>query len=154
MKAREMKRPLPWSIIIVSIILSKSFATETIPIGKIVADPQSYQLHVVTLTGTVRNFRMLEEPYYGGEGITCYGAYAFTLEDKTGPLEIIVPGGCGVCVLCGKEKAPAKLSEGEKVRVEVTIQAPGHYAGSGHPINGEDTTVTKGIANKISRHEN
>ena len=105
-----------------------TLASEPLAIRKIIEDPQKYQLHLVTLTGIARSVQTFEEPYSSGGELACYGAYTFMLEDKTGSLEVVVPG------VCGRGKtAPPPVSEGERVRLDAVIQAPGHYGGDGLP---------------------
>ena len=58
-----------------------AFAGETLSIGKILEDPQKYQLHEVSLKGKVKNFRAIEEPFFSG--VICYRAYTFTMEERT-----------------------------------------------------------------------
>ena len=94
-------------------------AEEPVPIRKVLADPGDYHLTKVTLTGTVSQVEPLE-PYPLPSGAVCYGAFTFTLQDATGSLPIAVLGICGTPVY-----RPPTLSDGDRVRVHVHIQAPG-----------------------------
>ena len=117
---------------------SIAFAGEPTPIGNIVANPQSYQLHVVTLTGTVTNIRIFSEDYISNN-IPCHGAYTFTLKDETGTLEILVGG---VCEKINRESV--QVVEGEKIVLEGMINAPGYFGN-------EYLTAPRAIATQITR---
>ena len=133
-----------WILVLIASAFT-AFASETLPIGKILEDPQQYHLHVVTLKGTVSNFQALAEPFLNDEGLKCYGAYTFTLDDGTGSFEVIVRG------VCGKGKTVvSKPANGQNVSFDGLIQAPGHYSGEGLPPGGEDRTTIQAIATKVS----
>lgn len=127
-------------------ITSTLFASEPIPIGTILADPETYHLRIVALRGTVRQVRILEPRDLGD---ACPGAYKFRLEDETGSIEIGVLGLCGKAVV-----KPLEVSDGDKIFVEARVHAPGHYTGEGLPILGEDRTTTQAIATKVWRVTN
>jgi len=133
-----------WILVLIANAFT-TFASETLLIGKILEDPQQYHLHVVTLKGTVSNFQAIAEPFLNDEGLKCYGAYTFTLDDGTGSFEVIVRG------VCGKGKiVVSKPANGQNVSLDGLIQAPGHYSGEGLPPDGEDRTTTQAIATKVT----
>jgi hypothetical protein len=116
-----------WSIAGVSF----SLTGEVISIGTILKNPESYNLRVVTLEGTVRNVKPFEpyfEPYKGPGGV-CYGTYTFTLEDKTGSIEVAHP------TLCGPPIQVPEVPEGDMALIEAQIFGLGQYSewASGFP---------------------
>ncbi|OQW34435.1 MAG: hypothetical protein A4E19_18420 [Nitrospira sp. SG-bin1] len=99
---------------------------EVMPIGKILDNPKAFHLQSVQLEGTVRGVEVLKphEPYQPGD--PCFGAHVFNLDDATGTMRIGVLGhrlNCGSAI--GKEQP--EVHDGDRVRVEVRIQAPGTY---------------------------
>ncbi len=140
----------------ISIALLITFASpvlalsdEPVAIGEIVADPDLYQLKLVTVQGTVRQVKALA-PYVQTSGTTCYGAYTFTLEDDTGAIEIDVLGMCGKPMT----KVPDVI-EGDRVIVQAQILAPRHstpHSGSEtSPPFGRDPQSLQVVAGRISR---
>ncbi len=99
-------------------------AEEPVAIGTILKQPESYNLRVVTLQGTVRNVRPFE-PYFApfaGQGGRCYGAYTFTLEDASGSIEVFHPA------LCAPPIQVPEVPEGDKAMIEAQILGPGQYS--------------------------
>jgi hypothetical protein len=101
-------------------------SSAVMPIGKILENPKAVHLQLVQLEGTVRSIEILKphEPYQPGD--PCFGAYTFNLDDPTGTLRIEVLGhrlNCGTAI--GEERP--EVHDGDRVRVEVRIQAPGTY---------------------------
>ena len=97
------------------LIISSAYAGESVPIGTIVARPESYNVHIVTLQGIARQVEPLG-PYVNSDCGRVYDSYKFMLMDDTGSLEVTVPGPC--------ERPPGTMipvSEGEKVVVEAMI---------------------------------
>jgi hypothetical protein len=132
---------------VVVVAVSLSLAGEVIPIGVILKDPDSYNLRVVTIQGTVQNVKPVE-PYFetfSGKGGFCYGTYTFTLEDETGSIEVAhMP-------LCKKPIVPVpEVSKGEKIIIEAQILAPGLYAERSKGMS-EERKTTQAIVKNISR---
>ena len=114
------------------LILSVTLAAEPVSIGTVVARPQAYNLQIVTLRGVVRGVRTLEPSCYFSKGILCCGAYAFSLEDATGSIELVVPGVCRGSVVV---RLP-EVSDGDSVSVQAQIFPPGPYIGGDLPLGG------------------
>ena len=136
--ARFSARTALLSIALVVAGVSFSLANEVIPIGTILKNPESYNLRVVTLEGTVRDVKPYKpyfQPFRCGVGV-CYGAYTFMLVDEGGSLEVEHP------VLDKKPgvKVP-EVSEGERVIIEAQILAPGRYMEHGKGMTEERKTV-------------
>jgi hypothetical protein len=131
-------------IALVAAGVSLALANEVIPIGTILKEAESYNLHVVTLQGTVRNVKPFEpyfEPFMGTSGI-CYGAYTFTLEDGTGAITL------DHTVLCRTPRVLVpEVSEGEKVIVDAQILAPGRYIEDGKVFSEERQTAQAVVKN-------
>jgi len=129
---------------VVVVAVSLSLAGEVIPIGAILKDPDSYNLRVVTLEGTVRDVKPYE-PYYKPfqcGGSVCYGAYTFTLVDETGSIEVahtILSKKPGV-------KVP-EISEGERAVIEAQILAPGRFIEKSRGITEERKKVQAVVKN-------
>lgn len=137
-----------------SLLVSCSFmgaagalAGDYVSIGAIVADPEPYHAHVVTLRGTVQQVHELD-PYRQPSGTICYGTYLFTLQDDTGSLDVAVLGICGIAIA-----RPPEVSDGDKVIVKAQIQAPGHlgafYGLDGKPHPGANPQGLHAIAKEI-----
>ena len=124
------------------------YADEPIPIRKILENPQNYNLYTVTLKGRVQNLKIIPGPYFS-EGSICFGAYTFTLKDKTGSLQAVVGGVCDR----GEVKAAPEVSDGETILLEAVIQGPGYYVGPGLPTFGENRTTTQAFPTKIWHKE-
>ena len=125
-------------------MLATATAGESIPIGEILKNPESYNLHVVTLEGTVRDVKPYEpyfEPIPCGQGV-CYGTYTFMLVDETGSIEVAHP------VMTKKPvvKVP-EVPEGERAIIEAQILAPGRYMEHGKGITEERKTVQAMVKN-------
>ncbi len=133
-------------VILVAAGVALASAGEIIPIGTILKNPESYNLRVVTLQGTVRNVKPFE-PYFElfGQGGACYGTYTFTLEDETGSIEV------DHTALCKKPTVPVpEVSEGERVIIEAQILAPGPYIEHSKGITQERKT-THAVVKNIRR---
>ena len=123
-------------------------SSDVIPIRKILDNPKAFHLQLVRVEGIVRRVEPLapHDPYQPGH--PCFGAYAFTVEDSSGMLRIEVIGHrtpCGVTI--GEEQPGTR--DGDHVRVEVRIQAPGTYIDkmtSPHPA---EKTSIQAIATQI-----
>jgi hypothetical protein len=130
------------------VFLARADALEAVPIIRIVKDPQTYHLMTVTLEGTVRQVQRLE-PYFLADVFMCYGAYRFLLDDRTGSIEIGVRGMCGTAAMRFPEIIAPDVSEGDRIRVDAEIHAPGGYSGEGFPLFGDVLESVKGIASKL-----
>ena len=130
------------------VFLSRSDGLESVPIIHIVKDPQTYHLMTVTLEGTVRQVQRLD-PYFLADVFMCYGAYRFILDDRTGSIEIGVRGICGTPAMRFPEIIVPDVGEGDRVRVDAEIHAPGGYSGEGFPLFGDVLETVKAIASKF-----
>ncbi|WP_176697995.1 hypothetical protein [Candidatus Nitrospira nitrosa] len=123
---------------------------EVMPIGKVLENPRAIHMQLVQLEGTVRDIESLKphEPYQPGD--PCFGAYTFNLNDPTGTVRIEVLGhrlNCGTAI--GEERP--EVHDGDRVRVEVRIQAPGTYIDRMiSPLPVEKSTL-QAIATRIRR---
>ena len=79
-------------LIVLSTGLSVSLSNDAIPIGAVLAEFSTHQLHDVTLRGAIIDVQELP-PYIGRLG-TVRGACRFFLKDKTGMIEIQVSRNC------------------------------------------------------------
>jgi hypothetical protein len=126
-----------------------ALADEPVPIGRIVADPESYHMRFVTLEGTVQQVHALE-PYRQPSGNICYSTYLFTLQDDTGSIDVAVLGTCGLAVV-----RPPDVSDGDRVAVKAQVQAPGHlgtlYGLDKKPLYGVNLDGLHAIAKEISQ---
>ena len=114
---------------------------EPVPIGEVIADPDTYHIRIVLLQGTVRRVTPLP-PYSPASDTTCYGAYTFTLEDETGAIEISVLGFCGAPVL----RAP-EVREGELILLKAQILSPNRLTS----LSKGEVKKLRAVANEI-RH--
>jgi hypothetical protein len=128
--------------------VSRSDTVESVHIIRIVKDPQAFHLVTVTLEGTVRHVQRLE-PYFLADVFMCYGAYRFILEDRTGSIEIGVRGVCGTPAMRFPEIITPDVSEGDRIRLDAVIHAPGDYSGEGFPLFGDVLDTVKAIASKF-----
>ena len=135
--------------------LTAANANESVPIVRIVKEPQSYHLTTVTLEGTVRHVQNLQ-PYYLADFFMCYGAYRFILDDRTGSIEIGVRGICGTPAMRFPEIIAPQVSDGDRILLDAEIHAPGGYDGQGFPLFGDTLEAVKAIASKfhrVARHD-
>jgi hypothetical protein len=120
------------------------FADGPVEIGAILKDPDSYNLRVVTLEGTVRDVKPYEpyyEPFRCGSGV-CYGAYTFTLVDETGSIEVAHT----MLVRKPGVKVP-EVKDGERVVIEAQILAPGRFIEGSRGITEERKKVQAVVKN-------
>lgn len=126
---------------------SVSLANEPVDIREILDAPSIYHLRQVTLRGTVRQVDPID-PYTLQSGTNCYGAYLFTLEESDASISVAVLGICGVPLV----KDP-DVQEGDRVRVDATIQAPSHGGYNltlrGIKIVAEEEGTVQAIATRI-----
>lgn len=100
------------------IFAGTALAGEPVPIGDIVADPNTFHFRLVTLHGRVDLVTPLP-PYSPAPDTTCYGAYAFTLTDESGSVEVSVLGICGRPLLREPE-----VRNGEHIELTAQILSP------------------------------
>jgi len=126
-----------------------ALADEPVPIGLILADPEPYHLHLVTIQGTVQQVQVLD-PYRQPSGTICYSTYLFTLQDDTGSIDVAVLGTCGLAVV-----RPPDVSDGDRVTVKAQVQAPGHlgtlYGLDKKPLYGVNLEGLHAIVKEISQ---
>jgi len=134
-------------IILIAAGVALASAEDVISIGTILKNPESYNLRVVTLEGTVRDVKPYK-PYFQPfrcEAGVCYGAYTFMLVDEGGSLEVEHP----VLSKTPGAKVP-EVSEGERVIIEAQILAPGPYIEHSKGITQERKT-THAVVKNIRR---
>jgi hypothetical protein len=129
---------------------SSAIAGEAVPIGEILAHPESYHLRIIPLQGTVHKVDVQKphDPFQAGD--PCYGAYVFELKDETGSLELGVFGHTSNCNKPIDSDVPG-VSIGDKVLVQAEIFAPGHYTEEWRSPIPIDRSTTQAIAVKITR---
>ena len=91
-----------------------SFASDQLLISTLLSRSTSYNLHEVTLSGTVGQVA-LHPPRFVDDEAACFitGAYSFVLTDETGSILVEVNGKC--------DSAPELVPAGERVVVEGTV---------------------------------
>ena len=144
------KRPLRWLCALFALLAgSSAFADEAVPIGEILAHPESYHLRIIPIQGTVGKVEILKphDPFQAGD--TCYGAYVFELKDNTGSLELGVFGHTSNCNKPIEGDVPV-VAIGDKVLVQAQIHAPGHYTEEWRSPIPIDRSTTQAIATKIT----
>ena len=121
----------------------------SVPIAKILDDPDEFHLMLIPLKGTVTEVTALA-PYYIPSGAGCYGAYTFTLSDQTGSIHVEVLGICGTPVF-----RPPPVLEGDRVMIQAHVRAPGHegyFQGLiGIPVPERPPTTVRAIARQIQQ---
>lgn len=108
-----------------------SFAAEPLTIGKLLADPQSYHLRIITLSGTVHQVQILADA--PGSGLRLdfqcsfvHPPYTFVLADDTGFLQVSVSAK-PPCVSKMSPVEPPDVSEGDKVMLDAQITVAHRY---------------------------
>jgi len=157
MKNKAKRHLYSFSLTLISLsLVYTSFAGETVPIGTVLAHPDSYHLQKVTLRGKVLKVRALdlsERPNYLGRQIFCPGASTFTLEDETGSIEVEFLGVCEDSGTLGKR--PTQVSDGDRVVIHAQVQAPSPIVGEGRTnIYGEERSTVFAVTREIRRLEN
>src|SRR5437016_882075 len=143
---------LIFHLLLVFVSVASAFADETIAIGAILANPNSYHLKTVNMRGTAMKIRAIdiaEKPNYLGRRVFCPGAFTLTLDDGTGSIEVKFLGDCDAPTTIEKKHLP--VSEGESVLIQAKIQAPSIIHGSRGPVNiyGEEQDIVFAVANAI-----
>jgi hypothetical protein len=116
-------------------------SAEMVQIGSILTRPEAYHLKSIQLQGLATNVQARPPVFNAKFGAMCFGAYIFTLDDETGSIAVEVPSVCG-----RSQEAVAIITENQKVSVDVRIEAPGYYTGSGITPPGEIKSTTRAIA--------
>ena len=109
-----------------------SLAAEPLTIGKLLADPQSYHLRVITLQGTVHQVQILADAPRSGMqfDFQCsfvHPPYTFVLADDTGFLQVSVSAK-PPCVSKMSPVEPPDIGEGDKALVDVQITVAHRYS--------------------------
>ncbi len=89
---------------------------EITPIGKLIENPHSYNLHEVILDGTVESVTIVPR----GAGCGSNDAYVLHLVDETGTLEVVDIGACYEGRL-GSEPLVAGTKVGDRLTVKVVF---------------------------------
>ncbi len=147
---KAVKLPLALQLACFSLITTQAiFAEEPLAIGSILKVPGDYHLQVVTLEGSVQDMEPVQQ--YRLMGREC-ASVRFRLEDKTGSIQVLVPGPCGNPGLA----APfiPGFTNGDRVLMEARIEAPGYYTGQGLPPGGNVRGTVEAVAKKVWRSEN
>ena len=128
---KAMKLPLALQLAFLSLITTNAlFADEPLAISSVLKVPGDYHLQVVTLEGSIQDMEPVQQ--YRSMGREC-ASVRFRLEDKTGSIQVLVPGPCGNPGLA----APfiPGFVNGDGVRIEARIEAPGSTQGRGCPLS-------------------
>ena len=127
---------------------SVCLADDPVPIGSILARPDSYNAYTVTLQGVARNVQAIGPYVMVGCG-TVYDTYRFILEDESGALDVTVPGPCGK-----PAGTMVPISEGDKVVVQAQITVLRGPPVMGGAISGGDRLPPPmGTAKTIRRQD-
>lgn len=116
-------------------------AAEVVQLEKVLTRPEAYHLKDVHIQGVATQVRALPPAFVHKYGTMCYGAYTFTLSDGTRSIAVEVPSMCG-----RSPEAVTIIGENQQVSVQVRIEAPGYYTGSGIAPPGEFKSTTRAIA--------
>jgi hypothetical protein len=124
-------------------------AAEPVTIEKLQADPQAYNLKIVTLRGTAHQVQILAGqppalPQIDTQCLMVHPPYTFVLSDETGFLQIMVRAR-PPCVSKHSPAEPPDVSDGESVSVDAQITV---VPGTGHGTGGGTLEV---LAVKIQR---
>ena len=106
--------PVTVSILLASLQVSSSGATDTMNIRDLKSNAMHYQLRTVTLHGTVKDLKAF--PPHPGKICTVFGSYAFTLVDESGEMDVEKVGRCN-----DVESKPT-VNEGDAVTVQGQVQ--------------------------------
>jgi len=134
-----MRRVLP-TVLGLLLCTGTALADEPVPIGDLVADPDTFHFKIVILQGAVSHVTPLP-PYSPTPDTTCYGAYAFTLKDDSGAVDVSVLGICGRPLLREPE-----VRDGERIQLTAQILSPNRMTSA---KKGEDKKL-RVIANAIT----
>ena len=109
-----------------------SLAAEPLTIGRLLADPQSYHLRVITLQGTVHQVQILVDAPRSGMQLDfqcsfVHPPYTFVLADDTGFLQVSVSAK-PPCVSKMSPVEPPDIGEGDKALVDVQITVAHRYS--------------------------
>ena len=145
-----MKLQLAIQLACVSLLTTNAlFAEEPLAISSILKVPGDYHLQMVTLEGSIQDMEPVQQ--YRSMGREC-AFVRFRLEDKTGSIQVLAPGPCGNPGLA----APFTpgFTNGDGVRIEARIEAPGYYTGQGLPPGGNVRDTVEAVAKKVWRPGN
>ena len=96
-------------------IRSTSGATEQLSIQSLLAQAPSYELHIVTLRGVIKDMQAMSPIPLGSKCRLLYGHATFVLEDDTGSLPV------GVFGSCVPQAAASLPKEGDQVVLNAVI---------------------------------
>jgi hypothetical protein len=118
-------------------------------IGKIVEHPKAFHMQLVQVESVVRDIEVFQQhdPFQPGD--PCAGAYLFSLEDATGTLRIWALGNRTNCGMVIEGQQP-EIHEGDHLRVNARIHAPGMYIERMKDPRPVQYTTTQGIAVEIT----
>lgn len=130
---------LPFNMIVQVLLmyagLSLGLAAEPVTIEKLQADPQSFNLKMVTLRGTVNQIQILTNPpstlpRIDTQCLMVHPPYTFVLSDETGFLQITVRAR-PPCVSQHSPAEPPDVADGDTVSVDAQITVtPGSGTGT------------------------
>lgn len=126
-----------------------SFGAEPLTIGKLLADPQSYHLRVITLQGTVHQVQILADAPESRLQLDfqcsfVHPPYTFVLADETGFLQVSVSAK-PPCVSKMSPVEPPDVGDDDKVVVDVQITVARRYS------EGVDRPTVQALAVGIKR---
>jgi hypothetical protein len=113
------------SLLVVIALSSHPVYAEQVTISRLLADPQPYNLKVITLTGTAHQIHLLRDapetrPRLDFQCYLVHPPYTFVLADETGFLQITVRGR-PPCVSKHSPAEPPDVSDGNKVSIDAQI---------------------------------
>jgi len=87
-----LARVIKVSELVLLLCVTAAFAGELVPIAAALSNLEFYQLHEITIIGTISDLQPLQ-PYIGRLGPVT-GACIFNIDDGTGTMEVHVSTGC------------------------------------------------------------
>ena len=111
--------------LLVGSAVSPCFSAEPVTIAKLQADPQSYNLKIVTLQGTAQQIQILTSPpsslpRIDTQCLMVHPPYTFVLSDDTGFLQVTVRAR-PPCVSKHSPAEPPDIADGDTVSVDAQI---------------------------------
>jgi hypothetical protein len=138
-------------LILLVILSDSALRAEAVTIARLLADPQPYNLKVITLQGTAHQVHALRDapetrPRLDFQCYLVHPPYTFVLADETGFLQITVRGR-PPCVSKHSPAEPPDVAEGNRVSIDAQITVSQAYSA------GVTTPMVEALALGIRRLE-
>jgi hypothetical protein len=138
-------------LILLVILSDSALRAEAVTIARLLADPQPYNLKVITLQGTAHQVHALRDapetrPRLDFQCYLVHPPYTFVLADETGFLQITVRGR-PPCVSKHSPAEPPDVAEGHRVSIDAQITVSQAYSA------GVTTPMVEALALGIRRLE-